>query len=174
MRFIYIILIGLLFACSNSSFEQEQLRINELIAEYDSLFITVENIDISSAGVNLKRYKESLEYSQSKLSTEKKPSLKTMTFLNDMKLMKRQFRNAPRQHKGFIKNIIRNQEQLENLRNDINNSIFNKEEINAIVLREEQAYEALSIKVKEFQIAYPSYEARFDSLFQLTETFNYE
>jgi alpha-N-acetylglucosamine transferase len=97
-----------------------------------------------------------------------------MTFLNDMKLMKRQFRNAPRQKKGFVTNIIRNQEQLENLHNDIDNSIFNKEEINAIITRETQAYEALSTEIKEFQIAYPSYVARFDSLYNLTETFNYE
>jgi len=174
MRTIYFLFIGLLFACSNSDFEQEQTKINELIAEYDSLFISVENTDISSASMNLKRYKESLTYSQSKLSTEKKPSLKTMTFLNDMKLMKRQFRNAPRQKKGFVTNIIRNQEQLENLHNDIENSIFNKEEINAIISREIQAYEALSMQVQEFQIAYPNYETRFDSLYNLTETFNYE
>jgi hypothetical protein len=174
MRAIYILFIGLMFACSNSNFEQEQIKINELINEYDNLFISVENTDISSASINLKRYKKSLEYSQSKLSTEKKPNLKTMTFLNDMKLMKRQFRNAPRQKKGFVTNIIRNQEQLENLHNDIDNSIFNKEEINAIITRETQAYEALSTEMKEFQIAYPSYEARFDSLYNLTETFNYE
>jgi 2,3-bisphosphoglycerate-independent phosphoglycerate mutase len=69
MRAIYILFIGLMFACSNSNFEQEQIKINELIAEYDNLFISVENTDISSASINLKRYKKSLEYSQSKIIT---------------------------------------------------------------------------------------------------------
>jgi len=97
-----------------------------------------------------------------------------MTYLNDLKLMKRQFRNAPNQKKGFVTNIIRNQEQLQNLLNDIDNSIFGKEELNAIIVREEQAFEEISIQLNEFQSAYKSYEIRFDSLDQLSQTFNYQ
>ena len=97
-----------------------------------------------------------------------------MTYINDLKLMKRQFRNAPNQKKGFVTNIIRNQEQLQNLLNDIDNAIFSKEELNAIIVREEQAFEGISIQLNEFQSAYKSYEIRFDSLEQLSQTFNYQ
>ena len=89
MKYIALILIGILTACSSSTFEQEQEQVNTVIIKYDSLLQSVENIDISSSGPNLKRYKEALAYSKTKLSTEKKPSLETMTYLNDMKLMKR-------------------------------------------------------------------------------------
>ena len=174
MKYIALILIGILTACSSSTFEQEQEQVNAVIIQYDSLLQYVENIDISSAGPNLKRYKEVLAYSKTKLSTDKKPSLKTMTYLNDLKLMKRQFRNAPNQKKGFATNIIRNQEHLQNLLNDIDNGIFTKEELNAIIVREEQALEGISIQLTEFQSAYKNYEIRFDSLEQLSQTFNYQ
>ena len=174
MKHIALILIGILTACSSSTFEQEQEQVNTIIIKYDSLLQSVENIDLSSSGPNLKRYKVALAYSKTKLSTENKPSLKTMTYLNDLKLMKRQFRNAPNQKKGFVTNIIRNQEQLQNLLNDIDNSIFGKEELNAIIVREEQAFEEISIQLNEFQSAYKSYEIRFDSLDQLSQTFNYQ
>ena len=174
MKYIALILIGILASCSSSTFEQEQKQVNAVIIQYDSLLQSVENIDISSSGPNLKRYKEALAYSKTKLSTEKKPSPKTMTYINDLKLMKRQFRNAPNQKKGFVTNIIRNQKQLQNLLNDIDNAIFSKEELNAIIVREEQAFEGISIQLNEFQSAYKSYEIRFDSLEQLSQTFNYQ
>ena len=174
MKCIALILIGILTACSSSTFEQEQEQVNAVIIQYDSLLQSIKNIDISSSGPNLKRYKEVLAYSQTKLSTDKKPSLKTMTYLNDLKLMKRQFKNAPNQKKGFVTNIIRNQEQLQNLLNDIDNTIFTKEELNTIIVREEQAFEGISIQLNEFQSAYKNYEIRFDSLQQLSQTFNYQ
>ena len=174
MKYIALILIGILTACSSSTFEQEQEQVNAVIIQYDSLLQSIKNIDISSSGPNLKRYKEVLAYSQTKLSTDKKPSLKTMTYLNDLKLMKRQFKNAPNHKKGFITNIIRNQEQLQNLLNDIDNTIFTKEELNTIIVREEQAFEGISIQLNEFQSAYKNYEIRFDSLQQLSQTFNYQ
>ena len=174
MKYIALILIGILTACSSSTFEQEQEQVNAVIIQYDSLLQSIKNIDISSSGPNLKRYKEVLAYSQTKLSTDKKPSLKTMTYLNDLKLMKRQFKNAPNQKKGFVTNIIRNQEQLQNLLNDIDNTIFTKEELNAIIVREKQAFEGISIQLNEFQSAYKNYEIRFDSLQQLSQTFNYQ
>ncbi|MBL6663179.1 MAG: hypothetical protein ISP71_03650 [Flavobacteriales bacterium] len=174
MKYIALILIGILTACSSSTFEQEQEQVNAVIIQYDSLLQSVENIDISSAGSNLKRYKEALAYSKTKLSTDKKPSLETMTYLNDLKLMKRQFKNAPNQKNGFVTNIIRNQEQLQNLLSDIDNAIFTKEELNAIIVREEQALEGISIQLNEFQSAYKNYEIRFDSLEQLSQTFNYQ
>ena len=174
MKYIILILIGILTACSSSTFEQEQELINNIIKKYDSLLQSVENIDISSSGPNLKRYKEVLAYSQTKLKTDKKPSLRTMTYLNDLKLMKRQFRNAPNQKKGFVTNIIRSQEQLQNLLNDIDNAIFTKEELNTIIVREEQAFGGMSIELNEFQSAYKNYEIRFDSLQQLSQTFKYE
>lgn len=174
MKYIALLLIGILTACSSSTFEQEQEQVNAVIIQYDSLLQSIKNIDISSSGPNLKRYKEVLAYSQTKLSTDKKPSLKTMTYLNDLKLMKRQFKNAPNQKKGFVTNIIRNQEQLQNLLNDIDNTIFTKEELNTIIVREEQAFEGISIQLNEFQSAYKNYEIRFDSLQQLSQTFNYQ
>ena len=174
MKYIALLIIGILTACSSSTFEQEQEQVNSVIIQYDSLLQSVENIDISSSAPNLKRYKEVLAYSKTKLSTDKKPSLETMTYLNDLKLMKRQFRNAPNQKKGFVTNIIKNQEQLQNLLNDIYNGILTKEELNAIIVKEKQAFEGLSIQLNEFQSAYKNYEIRFDSLEQLSQTFNYQ
>ena len=161
MKYIAILLIGILAACSSSNFEQEQEQVNAVIIQYDSLLQSVENIDISSSGNNLKRYKEALAYSKTKLSTNKKPSLETMTYINDMKLMKRQFKNAPNQKEGFVTKIIRNQERLQNLLNDIDNSIFSKEELNAIIVREKQAFEGISIQLDEFQSSYKNYEFIF-------------
>ena len=40
--------------------------------------------------------------------------------------------------------------------------------------REEQAMEGISIQLNEFQSAYKNYEIRFDSLEQLSQTFNYQ
>ena len=174
MKYIALILIGILTACSSSTFKQEQRQINAVIIQYDSLLQSVKNIDISSSGPNLKRYKDALAYSKSKLSTDSKPNLNTMTYLNDLKLLKRQFKNAPNQKKDFVTNIIRNQEQLQNLLNDIDNTIFTKEELNNIIEREEQAFEEISIKLSEFQSAYKNYEIRFDSLEQQSQTFNYK
>ena len=174
MKYIALILIGILSACSSSTFKQEQRQINAVIIKYDSLLQSVKNIDISSSGPNLKRYKDALAYSKSKLSTDSKPNLNTMTYLNNLKLMKRQFRNAPNQKKDFATNIIRNQEQLQNLLNDIDNTIFTNEELNNIIEREEQAFEEISIKLSEFQSAYKNYEIRFDSLEQQSQTFNYK
>ena len=99
MKYIALILIGILTACSSSTFKQEQRQINAVIIQYDSLLQSVKNIDISSSGPNLKRYKDALAYSKSKLSTDSIPNLNTMTYLNNLKLMKRQFRNAPNQKK---------------------------------------------------------------------------
>ena len=151
MKYIALIIIVILSSCSSSTFEQEEKQINQIIIKYDGLLQILENIDISSAGPNLKRYKQALAYSKTKLSTDKKPSLETMTYLNDLKLLKRQFKNAPNQKKGFVTNIIRNQEQLQNLLNDIDNRIFSSEELNPIIVREEQTFEGISIKLSGFR-----------------------
>ena len=58
MKYIALILIGILTACSSSTFEQEQEQVNAVIIQYDSLLQSVKNIDISSSGPNLKRYNE--------------------------------------------------------------------------------------------------------------------
>ena len=81
-----------------------------------------------------------------------------MTYLNDLKLMKRQFKNAPNRKK-VLNPILKNQEQLKNLLNDIDNDIFTNEQLNAILVREEQALNGISIQISEFQSAYKNYEA---------------
>ena len=100
MKYIALIIIVILASCSLSTFEQQRKQINTIIIQYDNLLQRLENIDISSAAPNLKRYKQALAYSKTKLSTDKKPSLETMTYLNDLKLMKRQFKNT-QSKKGF-------------------------------------------------------------------------
>ena len=174
MKYIYLTFLGFILACSSSNFEQEKIQINSIITQYDSLFQSADTINLDSVGPNLKRYNEVLKYSQTRLSTEQKPSLKTMTYLNDLKLMKRQFKNAPKQKKSFVTNIIRSQEQLNNLLTDIDNSIFDKDELKAVITREKQAFEAISIQVSEFENTYNNYQIRFDSLYQLSSTFKYE
>ena len=47
--------------------------------------------------------------------------------MNDMKLMKRQFKNAATTKNNLLSNTARNQEQLNNLLNDIDKGIFDKE-----------------------------------------------
>ena len=70
--------------------------------------------------------------------------------------------------------LKKNQEQLKNLLNDIDIDIFTNEQLNAILVREEQALNGISIQISEFQSAYKNYEVRFDSLYQLSQTFNYQ
>ena len=48
------------------------------------------------------------------------------------------------------------------------------EQLNPIIVREEQALEGISIQLNEFQSAYKNFEIRFDSLEQLSKTFNYQ
>ena len=79
MKYIVLILLGILASCSLSTFEQQREQINTIIIHYDILLNSIENTDVSSAGPNLKRYKQALGYSKTKLSIDKKPSLKTMT-----------------------------------------------------------------------------------------------
>ena len=133
MKYIVLILIGILASCSLSTFEQQREQINTIIIHYDILLNSIENTDVSSAGPNLKRYK-----------------------------------------KTFKSNIKKNQEQLKNLLYDIDNDIFTNEQLNAILVREEQALNGISIQISEFQSAYKNYEVRFDSLYQLSQTFNYQ
>ena len=54
MKYIALIIIVILTSCSSSTFEQEQKQINEIIIKYDGLLQILENIDISTAGPNLK------------------------------------------------------------------------------------------------------------------------
>ena len=59
MRNLYFLLFGILFACSNNSFQQEQNDINHLISQYDSLLNSINNTDIQSSGSNLRKYNAS-------------------------------------------------------------------------------------------------------------------
>ena len=94
MRHLHIILFGVLWACSSTPFQQEQESINGLISQYDSLLNSINAINIESAGPNIIKYKSSFEYSKTKLSTKQMPKVETMQYLNNMKLMKRQFKNS--------------------------------------------------------------------------------
>lgn len=174
MRYLYSLLLGVLIACSSTSFQEEQENVHALIVQYDSLLNSIETINIQSAGPNLRKYKASLEYSKSKISTEKIPSLKTMKYLNDMKLMKRQFKSAANKKEKLLATVVRNQEQLKNLLNDINNDIFETEKLNSIIRREQQALKSVSLESSDFSKSYKNSEIRFDSLYKLTKTFNYE
>ena len=147
---------------------------NILTSEYDSLFVVIKDIDITSAKPNLKKYNESLEYSKTQLSSDKKPSLKTMKFMNDMKLMKRQFKNAATTKNNLLSNTARNQEQLNNLLNDIDNGIFDNEELNLILTREQQAVKEVSNSLIQFEESFTNAENGFDSLYQLSQTFQYD
>ena len=158
MKYVLILFIATLIGCGKSDFQSEKNTINDLLSEYDSLFVVIK--DITSAKPNLKKYNEALEYSKTQLSSDKKPSLKTMKFINDMKLMKRQFKNAATTKNSLLSNTARNQEQLNNLLNDIDNGIFDKEELNLILTREQQAV--------------TNAENSFDSLYQLSKTFQYD
>lgn len=173
MKYIFILIIATLIGCSNSDYQNEKEIINSLIVQYDSLFKAVNNVNINSAKLNLKKYNESLEYSKTKLNSGKKPSLKTMNFLNDMKLMKRQFKNAPKTKNNLISNTVRNQEQLNNLLIDIDNGIFEKEELNLILTREQQAVKELHVLLEEFDESFKNAETRFDSLYKLSKKYQY-
>ena len=174
MKYLLILFIAILIGCGKSDFQSEKNTVNDLISEYDSLFIVIKDIDITSAKLNLKKYNESLEYSKTQLSSDKKPSLKTMKFMNDMKLMKRQFKNAATTKNNLLSNTARNQEQLNNLLNDIDNGIFDKEELNRILTREQQAVKEVSNSLIQFEESFTNAENGFDSLYQLSKTFQYD
>jgi peptidoglycan hydrolase CwlO-like protein len=96
-----------------------------------------------------------------------------MSLINDLKLSRRQFKNASNTKNRFISDVIRNQEQLNLLLNDMENGIFETEELELILKREQQALQGLKTSLKEFEDIYKSNEIRFDSLFQLSKTFKY-
>ena len=50
MKYIVLILIGILASCSLSTFEQQREQINTIIIHYDILLNSIENTDVSSAG----------------------------------------------------------------------------------------------------------------------------
>jgi hypothetical protein len=94
--------------------------------------------------------------------------------MNDMKLMKRQFKNAATTKKNLLSNTARNQEQLNNLLNDIDNGIFDKKELNLILTREQQAVKEVSNSLIQFEESFTNAENGFDSLYQLSKTFQYD
>lgn len=173
MKYFFILFLATMIGCSNSHFQAEKETIDELITQYDSLLNAINSVDINSAKPNLQKYNASLEYSKTQLSTEKKPSLKTMNFMNDMKLMKRQFKNASKTKNNLISNSVRNQEQLDNLITDIENRIFEKDELELILSREKQAFKELSESLMNFEKSFKNAESRFDSLYVLSKTFQY-
>jgi hypothetical protein len=91
-----------------------------------------------------------------------------------MKLMKRQFKNAATTKNSLLSNTARNQEQLNNLLNDIDNGIFDKEELNLILTREQQAVKEVSNSLIQFEESFTNAENSFDSLYQLSKTFQYD
>jgi hypothetical protein len=137
------------------------------------LLIKARATNIESAKEYLKKYQQALEHSKNQLSTEQKPSKESMSLINDLKLSRRQFKNASNTKNRFISDVIRNQEQLNLLLNDMENGIFETEELELILKREQQALQGLKTSLKEFEDIYKSNEIRFDSLFQLSKTFKY-
>jgi hypothetical protein len=71
MKYILILFIATLIGCGKSDFQSEINTVNDLISEYDSLFVVVKSFDISSAKPSLKKYNESLDYSKTQLSSDK-------------------------------------------------------------------------------------------------------
>ena len=87
--------------------------------------------------------------------------------------MKRQFKNASKTKNNLISNSVRNQEQLNNLITDIENRIFEKDELELILSREKQAFKELSESLMNFEKSFKNAESRFDSLYVLSKNFQY-
>jgi len=175
MRYIFLLCLFFCFwACSNKHIDSEKQIVASLILEYDTLLVQVQTTNIESAKENLIKYNQAIEYSKNQLSTELKPSKESMNFMNNLKLMKRQFKNASSTKNRFISDVIRNQEQLNFLLKDIDNGIFETEDLDLILKREQQALQGLKTSHKEFEKMYKFNQIRFDSLLELTKTFNFK
>ena len=53
MKYLLILFIATLIGCGKSDFQSEKNKVNDLISEYDSLFVVIKDIDITSAKPNL-------------------------------------------------------------------------------------------------------------------------
>lgn len=173
MKIYTIVLATLILGCSNQNLDHEKSIINKLNRQYDSLLLATNTINIESAKNNLKKYNESIKIAKESMNSSDNPSYETMNFINNLKLMKREFKSAPTTKKSLIKTIQENKMQLKKLNNDINNSIFGKQELTPILDQETKLLELTIKKVNDFQASYNVSESRFDSLYQLSKTYHY-
>ncbi len=173
MKYYIIFLVTFLISCSNHNLDAEKTVISQLGLQYDSLLAVSKAIDIQSAKINLKKYETSVEEAKKKLNKTSTPNYKTMNFMNDLKLMKRQFKSASTKKKGLIDIIKENKKQLLNLNNDIDNSVFSKDDLKSILTQEKLLLEQTTKQVTDFQESYMHSEHRFDSLYQLSKTYQY-
>ena len=173
MKTHLVFISALLMACSNPKMHAEIELISQMQNQYDSLLIVANAIDIQSAGKNLKKYKEVITYAQEKIDGSSKPSMKTMNFLNDLKLTRRPFKNAATTKKSLSSSIIENKKQLQNLNNDLKRSVFSKQELSNILEQEKSLLQESIQKVKDFEETYRQSEWRFDSLYQLSKTYQF-
>lgn len=173
MKIYLLIISALLMACSNPKMDAEKQTINQLQSQYDSLLLEANAIDIQSAGKNIKKYKEVITYAQEKLDSSNKPSMETMNFLNDLKLTRRPFKNAANTKKTLSSSIIENKKQLQNLNNDLKRSVFSKQELSNILEQEKSLLQESIQKVKDFEETYRKSEWRFDSLYQVSKTYQF-
>lgn len=173
MKIHLLIISGLLMACSNQKMDIEKQTINQLQSQYDSLLLVTEAIDIRSASNNLKKYKEAIELAREKIDGSKKPSLETMNFVNNLKLTRRPFKNAAATKKSLASSIIENKKQLQNLYNDFKQSVFSEQELSNILEQEKTLLQENIQKVTDFKETYQQSEWRFDSLYQLSKTYQF-
>lgn len=161
-----------LLACSG--FKSEKQSVNLLITEYDSLLLELKSFDIKSAAPNLKRYNKVIELSKSKMKKDVLPKIETMNYLNDLKLMRRQFKNAPKIKTQLVSKINANKEQLSNLIVDIDGSVFDQTQLQGILSEEVNELKSIKKSLIDFKTAYTVSESRFDSLYLLSNAFNFQ
>ena len=173
MKTYLLIISALLMACSNPKMDAEKQTINQLQSQYDSLLVVTKAIDIQSASDNLKKYKEAIKLAREKIDGSSKPSMETMNFLNNLKLTRRPFKNAATTKKSLASSIIENKKQLQNLNNDLKRSVFSKQELSNILEQEKSFLQKNIQKVNDFKETYRQSEWRFDSLYQLSKTYQF-
>ena len=99
--------------------------------------------------------------------------METMNFLNNLKLTRRPFKNAATTKKTLASSIIENKKQLQNLNNDLKRSVFSKQELSNILEQEKSLLQENIQKVNDFKETYRQSEWLFDSLYQLSKTYQF-
>ena len=126
----------LLSACSRSSFNEELATVDSLITEYNQLKIVVDSMNFDEAKLQYNEYELLMRKSRTALDNLNPNDIKDATFINKLKLLKRSLKPYIKTNQNLTKNIPRNIQELNHLKNDISNNVYDKSEVDNFIAKE--------------------------------------
>lgn len=170
MKKIATILLPLFIACSSLDYSAEKNQINELIDSYTLLDEKVNKINLKESNQVLETYNTTIEEISNKLDPNKIPSIETINFINEFRSIKKTFKRVPTQ-KAFFKNSVKtNKKQLSSLVIDMDNNVFDKNEIEKILIQEQLAISELQKRHQDLTKTISTQLNKLDSLSLLINT----